>query len=260
MLLFSNRGKSLAKPQIAQSDTLGTLKEYFAKGLLAISSTRRKLVRASALLVSMAACSTALQAAPISLNLGSVGDPATTWDASANVNVIQWGTNTGLRGFNCVFTPNCSGTLSQTFNLATPSLFNLAFNYGFGESIGPFDEPIQIRALVDATEMFRALVTHFTFGNPITANSNLVPALTGDLSLSAGLHTLSFEFSRLAAPGFLRGPYFIVGGVSERIQANDPPPVNGVPEPGSVSLLLAGLGMMVWRKKNRLATAQPTTA
>lgn len=153
ILFFSNWGKSPSRGQSGRQKE--AVNGYFADALLVVSLMRREVVRALVLMVGMMACSTALQAAPISLNLGAVGDPATLWDASANVNPSQFGTNTAVLGFNC--SGSCFGSLCQTFTLATVSQFRLAFSFGFGEGACACDDPLQIRALVDSTEINRCL-------------------------------------------------------------------------------------------------------
>jgi hypothetical protein len=223
------------------------------RALSAISSLKGSGLRALTLLVGALACSTALQAAPVSLNLGQVGDPATLWEASANINANQLAPNSAVLAFNC---SACGGTLSQNFTLATASLFSLDFNFGFGEGACACDDPLRLRAWVDATEVFSALINTVIFSNPL--NTPLDSVSPGAVRLSAGVHTIAFEIERLSAPGFIRAPYFVLGGVHLNAQSADPAPGNGVPEPSAISLMLAGLGLLGVVSRRRRSSRKPS--
>lgn len=177
-----------------------------------------------------------LQAAPVSLDLGS---GSTLWQTSATINAGQLSPTTAVLGFNCG--GSCAGTLGQTFAAAASGLFDLQFDFGFGESACACDDPLRLRTLIDGAEVFSRSINEVIFSSPL--GTPLVHASADALFLSAGSHTLEFEFARLNSPSFIRGPYFVLGGVSLRASDVAAPP-NGVPEPAAGALVLAALGLL----------------
>lgn len=129
---------------------------------------------------------------------------------------------------------NASGSISQSFTLASAGSFALQFYLGRVEyACACNDVPLTFGALVDGT----------TLTSTVPPSVTSIPAFASYLfynlqtDLSAGAHTLTFAFSR-GDTAFGRAPQFLLDGV----QTSFTPAVAGVPEPSAWALLILGFG------------------
>ena len=181
---------------------------------------------------------------------------STTGDASAAVlgsSHATDGSSVAAIGLGGGFSSG-AGTLFQNFNLVNASLFNYAFQAGRSESTSLSDDvALSFTVRIDGIILSTALPAFDSSSNGSAGGTSLLSDYAGSLFLSAGAHQLVFEFTR-GGSGFLRGPFFVLDGVSVSAASE----VGETPLPAALPLFAAGLGVLgfvVRRKRKTTAVA-----
>lgn len=171
------------------------------------------------------------------------------WVASGDISAGL--TSAAIIGFNTGF-GSASGTLSQSFTLASGGVFDYAFKAGRSESFcGCDDVALTFSVTVDGIELSSVLPAFDGAGSRSVLALNLNSKYAGTIALGAGTHEFAFHFSR-GGSGFGRSPYFGIDGVSLVQQQ-----VSAVPEPATWAMLLlgfAGVGVLAYRRKSSAAS------
>jgi hypothetical protein len=171
------------------------------------------------------------------------------WVASGGIGAGL--TSAAIVGFNTTF-GSASGTLSQSFTLASGGMFDYAFKAGRSESFcGCDDVALTFSVTIDGIELSSALPAFDGAGSRSVLALNLNSNYSGTVALGASTHEFAFHFSR-GGSGFGRSPYFGIDGVSLVQQQ-----VSAVPEPSTWAMMLlgfAGVGFIAYRRKSKPAS------
>ena len=171
------------------------------------------------------------------------------WVASGDISAGL--TSAAIIGFNTSF-GSASGTLSQSFTLASSGLFDYAFKAGRSESFcGCDDVSLTFSITVDGIELSSVLPAFDGAGSQSVLALNLNGNYAGTVALGAGTHEFAFHFSR-GGSLFGRSPYFGIDGVSLVQQQ-----VGAVPELSTWAMMLlgfAGLGYGACRRTSKRAS------
>ena len=179
------------------------------------------------------------------------------WVTSGGVNTVSLGSghatdgsSVALVAFDAFFS-SASGSLSQSFNLASAGSVDYAFQVGRSEtSCGCNDVGLTFGVRIDGVTVSTALPAFDPAGSNGPSVASLLSNYSGSLLLAAGAHELAFDFSR-SATGFGRSPFFVLDGVSVVSQ------VTAVPEPSTWAMMLlgfAGVGFAAYRRKRSTLT------
>jgi len=191
------------------------------------------------------------------LTNGSFEATLSPWVVSPGINATATGNGfapdggaIAIIGLNTSFGSG-SGTLSQSFTLASGGLFDYAFKAGRSEgACSCQDVPLAFSVTIDGIELSSALPAYDGSAPSFAAALKLLSTYSGTVSLAAGTHEFAFHFSR-GETGFGRAPYFGIDGVNLVQQQ-----VNAVPEPSTWAMLLlgfAGIGYGVHRRRKLAA-------
>ncbi|MES2197435.1 MAG: PEPxxWA-CTERM sorting domain-containing protein [Pseudomonadota bacterium] len=183
--------------------------------------------------------------APWTFTSGIVASSLGTAHATDGSSVAQISLNS--------FFGSASGTLSQSFVLASGGLFNYAFQAGRSEGACVCNDVALTFAMrIDGVILSTDLPAFDSSSGGSPVSTRLLTSYSGALALSAGTHEIAFEFSR-GDTGFGRGPYFVIDGVGLV------PQVAAVPEPSTWAMMLLGFigtGAAAYRRrKNAVAAA-----
>ena len=187
------------------------------------------------------------------LTNGSFEETTSPWIATSGIIVSSLGSGNATDGSSIAqislnsFFGSASGTLSQSFTLASGGLFDFAFNAGRSESACACDDfPLGFSVSIDGVVLSSALPAFYGPGASSPTALQLLSTYSGTVALAAGTHEFAFNFSR-GDSGFGRGPYFGIDGVSLTAQQ-----VGAVPEPSTWAMMLlgfAGISYGVYRRK-----------
>jgi hypothetical protein len=218
------------------------------------------LVRNCALLsVLLALGLTPVSGASVLVNSSFETGSLTPWASTGGINASALSTAHATDGSYVAliaFTSDlATGTLSQTFNLASDASVDYAFWIGRSESAcGCNDVPLTFTARIDGVILSTTLPAFETTGSASPLAMTLTSNYSGSLALLAGVHELAFDFSR-GSTLFGRAAYFELDGVSLSEQAIGT--VSAVPLPAALPLFATGLGVMgvLARRKRKTAAA-----
>jgi PEP-CTERM motif len=190
------------------------------------------------------------------LTNGSFEGTTSPWIATSGIIVSSLGSANATNGSSVAqislnsFFGSASGTLSQSFTLASAGLFNYAFQAGRSEGACVCNDVALTFAMsIDGVVLASDLPIFDSSSGGSPASTKLLSSYTGSTLLSAGSHEITFAFSR-GETGFGRGPYFVLDGVGLTAQ------VGAVPEPSTWAMMLlgfAGVGYGVYRRKKLAA-------